>query len=210
MDAAFWHDKWEKQQIGFHQSAGNPLLVAFFGHLKLPKGASVFVPLCGKTRDIAWISDQGCKVIGAELSEIAVQDLFAEMGVVPEVVDLGDLKRYASGDVTVFVGDVFAVTAQLLGQIDAVFDRAALVALPDAVRRKYATHLLKIAGNAPQLVITFTYDQSQMNGPPFSISEDMIKALYADSYTLTNLKTQDVPGGFKGEVPATETAWLLS
>jgi thiopurine S-methyltransferase len=209
MDADFWHDKWEKLQIGFHQSEGNPMLVAHFDALDLSAGASVFVPLCGKSRDIAWLMGKGCRVVAAELSEISVQDLFAEMGVTPQVAQLDDLKCYSADGITVFVGDVFAVTPNLLGPVDAVFDRAALVALPDDLRRKYADHLVQITETAPQLVVTFTYDQAQMKGPPFSITEDMMAGLYAGAFVMTNLETQQVPGGFKGAIPATETAWHL-
>lgn len=210
MDADFWHDKWHQQQIGFHQAGGNPLLVAHFAALELPADARVFVPLCGKTRDIAWLMAHGCYVIGAELSEIAVQDLFAEMDVTPQVDVLGDLKRYRADGVVIFVGDVFAVTADLIGRIDAVFDRAALVALPAEMRGRYAAHLVKITGSARQLVITFTYDQSQMSGPPFSITDAMMMQLYAQTYDVAALDTKVVEGGFKGTIPATETVWILT
>ncbi len=209
MDAGFWHDKWAKQQIGFHQTDGNDLLQRHFSALNLAADARVFVPLCGKSRDIAWLLGRGYRVVGIELSEIAVQQLFDEMAVVPVVSQIGSLKMYAADGVDIYVGDVFALTAQVLGQVDAVFDRAALVALPDELRSRYAAHLLAITGAATQLVVTFTYDQTQMPGPPFSISERMIRDLYAVSYDLHDLQTQDVPGGFKGKIPATETAWLL-
>ncbi|MBB5720938.1 thiopurine S-methyltransferase [Loktanella ponticola] len=177
--------------------------------LNLAADARVFVPLCGKSRDIAWLLARGCRVVGIELSEIAVQQLFDEMAVVPVVSQIGPLTLYAADGVDIYVGDVFALTAKVLGQVDAVFDRAALVALPAELRSRYAAHLVAITDSATQLVVTFTYDQTQMSGPPFSISERMIKDLYAGSYDLHDLQTQDVPGGFKGKIPATETAWFL-
>lgn len=134
MDADFWHDKWDNNQIGFHQADGNPLLVKHFPALALQTGARVFVPLCGKTRDIAWLLAQGCRVVGAELSERAVQQLFAEMDVVPDVTEVGRLTRYTAEGIDVFVGDIFDLDKAVLGPIDAVFDRAALVALPQDMR----------------------------------------------------------------------------
>jgi thiopurine S-methyltransferase len=209
MKADFWYEKWESQQIGFHQRDGNPLLVAHFAALGLGHGARVFVPLCGKTRDIAWLMGQGCRVVAVELSEIAVQQLFAEMDVTPLVTVVGDLTLYAADGLDVYVGDIFAVTAEILGPVDAVFDRAALVALPDAMRSDYADHLIAITGTTPQLVITFVYDQALMDGPPFSISEQEINARYATTYAMKRLETSDLQGGFKGQVPAVETVWLL-
>ena len=210
MDADFWHDKWETQNIAFHQTAGNPLLVAHFDALQLDKNARVFVPLCGKTGDIAWLLAQGCRVVGAELSEIAITQLFAELDVVPVITDLGPLKRYCATGIDIFVGDIFALTAEMLGVVDAVYDRAALVALPDGMRAGYADHVTTITQTARQCVITFTYEQALMNGPPFSVSQAVVRALYEDAYTVTELFTQTFPGGFRGGVPATETVWLLT
>lgn len=209
MDHAFWHDKWDSNQIGFHQSGGNSLLVKHFAALGVSPDDRVFVPLCGKTRDIAWLMAQGCRVVGAELSETAVQQLFADMDLVPAVTQVRALTRYAALGVEVFVGDIFAIDADLLGAVDAVFDRAALVALPSEMRARYADHLMQITQIAPQLVVTFDYDQAQMTGPPFAISADEMRARYEQAYQIDLMETQDVVGGFKGTVPATESVWVL-
>ena len=210
MKADFWHDRWAAQKIGFHQRNGNALLVAHFAAIGLAPGNRVFVPLCGKTRDIAWLMAQGCRVVGAELSETAVQQLFAEIDIVPEVTAVGALTRYAVEGLDVFIGDIFALTSEDLGHVDAVYDRAALVALPDTMRGRYVDHVVAITGAAHQLVVTFTYDQALMNGPPFSISEATMMAQYDAIYDLQALQTLDVSGGLNGSVPATETAWLLT
>lgn len=62
MDANFWHEKWQRREIGFHQPQANPLLVAYFDKLNLAAGSRVLLPLCGKTRDIAWLLDRGFRV----------------------------------------------------------------------------------------------------------------------------------------------------
>jgi thiopurine S-methyltransferase len=164
MKADFWHDRWAAQKIGFHQRNANALLVAHFAAIGLAPGGRVFVPLCGKTRDIAWLMAQGCRVVGAELSETAVQQLFAEIDIVPEVTAVGALTRYAVEGLDVFIGDIFALTSEDLGHVDAVYDRAALVALPDTMRGRYVDHVVAITGAVRQLVVTFTYDQALMNG----------------------------------------------
>ena len=210
MKADFWHDRWAAQKIGFHQRNANALLVAHFAAIGLAPGGRVFVPLCGKTRDIAWLMAQGCRVVGAELSETAVQQLFAEIDIVPEVTAVGALTRYAVEGLDVFIGDIFALTSEDLGHVDAVYDRAALVALPDTMRGRYVDHVVAITGAVRQLVVTFTYDQALMNGPPFSISEATMMAQYDAIYDLQALQTLDVSGGLNGSVPATETAWRLT
>ena len=209
MEADFWHRRWEKAQIGFHEGRVNRMLATHVGALPIPPGARIFLPLCGKTRDIAWLLSQGYRVAGAELSEIAVQQLFDEMDVVPEVTEAGLLRHYATAGVDIFAGDMFALSAQTLGRVDAVYDRAALVALPQEMRGRYADHLAAITGVAPQLLVTFEYDQSLMDGPPFSLNDADVVACHGARYDIALLDEADVPGGLKGICPAREKALLL-
>ena len=209
MEADFWHQKWERGEIAFHQSQANSLLVANFERLHLAKGSRVFLPLCGKTLDIAWLLARGFRVVGAELSEIAIDELFQSLGLQPQIAKVGALLHYSAEDIDIYVGDIFDLTAQTLGPVDANYDRAALVALPAAVRELYVAHLMGITQAAPQLVIAYEYDQSLVDGPPFSVSEDEIRQHYGAAYTLTALETRDVKGGMKGKAASTETAWLL-
>lgn len=208
MEKSFWHQRWESGRLGFHASQPNRLLVAHLPDLSAPEHGRVFVPLCGKTLDIAWLLSKGYRVAGAELSELAIKQLFEDLGVEPTISDLGDLKLYSANDIDIFVGDVFDLTPVELGPVNAVFDRAAFVALPEDMRASYASHIADITGNAPQLLITFEYDTSQLDGPPFSIPRDEVKQRYGDRYDITPLATVGVAGGLKG-VAATESAWLL-
>lgn len=210
MDSNFWHQLWESNDIGFHQRAVNPLLAEYFNTLSLADSSRLFIPLCGKTLDIAWLLSKGYRVAGAELNKPAVEQLFSELGVEPRVSKLGKLDCYSAENIDIFVGDIFDLTAEVLGDVDAIYDRAALVALPEAMRKHYREHLLEITNIAPQLLLTFEYDQTVMQGPPFSISANDIRRYYSDIYTLSLLKQIEVPGGLKGQCAASETIWLLS
>ena len=209
MEASFWHERWQAKQIGFHQADINPALKRHFSELSLDENARVFVPLCGKTLDIGWLLARGCRVVGVELSAIAVRELFEECGLRPDIDRVGPLERYSAAGVDVFVGDLFDLDGVRLGPVDAVYDRASLVALPAEMRPRYARHIAAISRNAQQLLISFEYDQSVMQGPPFSVPADELRALYADAYELTDLASDDVPGGLKGKCPALERVWLL-
>lgn len=209
MDTDFWHQRWQNNQIGFHNAKVNPLLPDHFEALCLPLGSRVFVPLCGKTRDIAWLLSQGYQVAGAELSELAVEQLFAELGVQPEIADAGEVKHYNAPDLDVFLGNIFNLTSRTLGAVDAVFDRAALVALPEEMRVRYTRCLTEITCNAPQLLLTFEYDQTQMPGPPFSVCGEEVRNHYSEIYNLTMIARVDVAGGLKGKCAATENVWVL-
>jgi len=133
MQPEFWRQRWASNQIGFHESEVNPLLVAHFDALELSAGARLFLPLCGKTVDIDWLLSRGFQVAGAELSALAVSQLFERLGTTPAVIRVGALECHRAGGLTVFAGDIFDLSAEALGRVDAIYDRAALVALPSAV-----------------------------------------------------------------------------
>ncbi len=209
MDPDFWHKMWIEGDIGFHKSEAHPLLVEYLPQLGLEQGDRVFIPLCGKTRDIGWLLSQGYRVAGAELSEIAVQQLFEELGAEPKIEDLGSLKAYRGEGVDIFVGDIFQLTQELLGPIHGLFDRGALVALPSEVRIAYAKHLIQITAAAPQLLVTFLYDQTEMSGPPFSITETEVAEHYRADYQPSLLASDYLKGGFKNFSAVKEELWLL-
>jgi thiopurine S-methyltransferase len=210
MDANFWLQKWEKNEIAFHNSESNPMLVKYFNTLALVENSRVFLPLCGKTLDIAWLLSHGYRVAGAELSRIAIEQLFLELGVEPKISEVGEVAHYSAPNIDLFVGDIFHLSGEILGPVDAIYDRAALVALPGAVRDRYTTHLIEITHKAPQLLICYEYDQSLMEGPPFSISTETVNQHYGDRYNLTLLESISLPNGMTGKCPARENVWLLS
>jgi thiopurine S-methyltransferase len=209
MEASFWHQKWEKGDIGFHKSEANPLLIEHFEKLNLAKGSRVFLPLCGKTRDFAWLLACGYRVVGAELSDLAITELFNDLEVEPNISRVGELTLHCVKDIDIWVGDIFDLSAEVLGSVDAAYDRAALVAMPANMRHQYTSHLMKISNAAPQLLICYEYNQQLMDGPPFSVSEAEVKRHYAAAYQLQHVESKDVAGGFKGKVASIETVWLL-
>jgi thiopurine S-methyltransferase len=215
MQANFWHQKWQKNEIGFHLPDANPLLVKYFSKLHLKKGTRVFLPLCGKTLDIAWLLAQGYRVAGAELSAVAIEDLFNSLNLTPSIKTLGEITHYSAANIDMYVGDIFKLSPAMLGAVDAVYDRAALVALPDKMRKLYTAHLQMLTNretpskHAPQLLICFEYDQALHAGPPFSISAIEVKQHYQANYDINLLASEDFFGGLKGQIPAVENVWLL-
>ena len=209
MNPGFWRQRWEKNEIAFHESETNPLLVKYFKELSLAQGSRIFLPLCGKTLDIPWLLSNGHRVAGAELSKIAVEQLFAELGVEPRISGLGEVDRYSAKNIDIFAGDVFNLSGRKLGPVDAIYDRAALVALPEEMRRRYTAHLTEVTDKAPQLLICYEYDQRLMEGPPFSVSNEEVNHHYRDSYDLNLLASANVPGGLKGKCEAKENVWHL-
>lgn len=209
MEAAFWHERWDNNRIGFHEGEANACLVKHFDKLELEPGARVFVPLCGKSRDIAWLLSKGHRVVGAELSRVAIEQLFADLGVTPEIEAVDCLLHFRAADIDMFVGDIFDLSGEITGNVDGVYDRAALIALPDDMRADYATHVADITSCAPQLLISLEYDQSVMPGPPFSVDADELIRVHGARYHLNPVDRIAVEGGLKGVCPAMECVWML-
>ncbi len=203
-----WLERWEKRQIGFNQNTPSEYMMKYFERLALPKGSRVLVPLCGKTIDILWLLSEGYEVVGIELSQIAIEELFNDLDKSFTLFSLGDLTKYSSGNLSVFIGDIFDVNADMLGKIDAIYDRAAIVALTPEVRKKYTAHLREISNTAAQLLVTVEYDQSLRDGTPYSVEEKEIKEHYATHYKIELLTRNKILGGFKN-IATSDAIWLL-
>ena len=210
MQPEFWHQRWADNQIGFHQSSPTPLLLKYWPALGIAQGAQVFVPLAGKSLDMAWLAAQGHRVLGVELSQLAVEQFFAEHGLQPETRDSKYGRHHEAGGIELIVGDAFGLDADLLQDCAAVFDRAALIALPPDLRRRYA-HALYAAlpAGCRGLLVTLEYPQAERDGPPFSVSEDEVQALYAGDWEIDLRDRRPIPAdhpGFVAGVSRLDTA----
>ena len=200
LDENYWNKRWKDGRIGFHQSEINPYLTEFWPELELAEGSKVFVPLCGKSRDMCWLAEQGYLVTGVEFSEQAVQEYFELRGetTVNSTVDRQH-QRYSSGScLDVFVGDFFGFQPEQL--YDAVYDRAALVAISPELRQAYVERLsamVKKGGKALLVSLEFTDDEHK--GPPFSVEQDEIGIIYGTSWSIKVLKIVNL-GDKKREV----------
>jgi len=216
MKDAYWQSKWESDEIGFNQLQPNQLLQRYFNIVNLKTGDRIFVPLCGKSIDMIWLANQGYHVVGVELSTIACDAFYQEHNIPVDMMRTGDFMVYKSDQITLFAGDFFKLTKAMLGKIDAVYDRAALIALPHELRMRYVAYLLKLINrNTVIFLITTAYDQNEMKGPPFSVDEDEVAKLYSGRFNVKqvyNKQLQVIPQHLqaKGLVQANEHAYYLS
>lgn len=180
MQPDFWKSRWAEGKIGFHEGRPNESLVAHFEVLR--EARRVFVPLCGKSEDLAYLASQGLEVVGVELVEDAVKAFFAEHGLDAQVTKKGVLTAYRAAGITIFAGDFFAVTPTDVGEVDAFYDRAALIALPHALREKYVAHVKALVKRG--LLITVEYPQDQLDGPPFAVMKDEVQKHYPGAKEL--------------------------
>lgn len=192
MDHGFWHDRWERGEIGFHQPHVHAQLQKLWPDLKLPEGSTGFVPLSGKTRDMRWLAERGHKVIGAELSELAVRDFFADCGLSPAVTRSGPFQVFEAGPFKIYQGDFFELREDALHGVAACYDRAAMIALPPEMRPRYAETLARLLPpEAVILVISLEYPEGQIKGPPFSVTREDVRALYDRQFEIAILEERD-------------------
>ena len=210
MNNEHWIERWQEKNIGFHEESVNTLLVKHFKTLNLKHSSNIFVPLCGKTLDISWLMMLGHNIVGVELSEIAVKELFEELYILPKISEENGMLCYQNEGICIFVGDVFNLNPKMVEKVDVIYDRAALVALPKDVRVKYTQHLREITNNAQQILFCVEYDETLMNQTPFSICQDEIKEHYQDHYNIKLLERKEVEGGLKGKYEASDTVWYLN
>lgn len=215
MDANFWEQRWREGRIGFHQDQVTPLLEQYWGATGVAPGAKVLVPLAGKSLDMLWLAARGHRVLGIELSAIAVAQFFDEHGLTPTMTQTRNGACYSAGAIDLICADVFAVDAALLSACTGVYDRAALIALPPAVRARYAAELYaRLPTGCRGLLVTLDYPQDEKTGPPFSVDGDEVRAHFDTDWGLALLERRDIlatqPGFVAEGVSALHTsAWCM-
>jgi thiopurine S-methyltransferase len=203
MHHSYWHQRWQDQQTGFHLDSVNPYLSKHWPELKMPEHGRVFVPLCGKSHDLLYFHQQGYRVIGNELSTLAVQDFYTEQQLNASKTIISSEKAddaqtsmtlWSSPEVDVLCGDFFALGADQLSDISAVYDRAAMVALPPEMRERYVQKMLELLPQKiTMLLLTLDYDETEKAGPPFSVTEEEVNRLYGPHFKISCLEVADVP-----------------
>ncbi len=215
MEKKFWHDRWEDNQIGFHQEEINHYLQQYWSTLNQPIDTRIFVPLCGKSRDMLWLLEQGYQVLGIELSPIAVEAFFQENNLKADVIKHNGLELWSCDELVIICGDFFSLTPESVADCQSIYDRASLIAMPPAMRPAYADKMHQLFPvPRPTLLISMTYPQSEMKGPPFSVTDEEVKSFYSAHFEIHTLLNEDIleqnPRFIKrGLTQMSETVYLL-
>jgi thiopurine S-methyltransferase len=210
MEPSFWIERWKEGRIGFHEGHPNTFLMRYAERLGDAK--RVLVPLCGKAEDMAFLAARGHAVVGVDVALSALRDFFREHGLEPAVETSARLTTLRADAFTLLAGDFLALTREEVGDVDAVYDRAALVALPPELRVRYVALLRAlIPAGTPLLIVTFDYPQAQMQGPPFAVGEEELRRLYSGA--IVKLLDQAPLGTGKlrdAGIDALEQCWLVT
>lgn len=190
MDSQFWIKAWNEGKTAFHQAHYDEKLIEYFPQFNSQKGQKVLVPLCGKTKDLLWLHELNLHVHGVELYDQAVKDFFAENELFqPQISQDQNFTHYTHKNIVISCGNFFRLSEN--ETYDFVYDRAALVALPAAMRKNYAQAIKKsLKRDGKYLLIVYEYDPSQMDGPPFSVDEKEIHELYGDQFTIRLMESK--------------------
>ena len=220
MDIDFWRERWNEDKTAFHQQHINPYLAYYYGEMGPSRETRsvlrVFVPLCGKSRDLLWLSENGYGSVGVECSELAVERFFSEQKMEFNKSGKGRYVSYKTGNLEILLGDFFTLEAEDIGRVTDIYDRASLIALPMDMRKEYVNKITQLqAPGTRTLLITLAYPQTEMEGPPFSVSDDEVSELYSDNYKIDKLASKNIiedEPRFKerGLTSLTETAYKLT
>lgn len=191
MDKDFWHRRWAKREIGFHNAEVHHFLQRFLPRLNLPAGSRILIPLCGKSLDMLWLCQQGYELVGVELSRQAIEEFFQENHLQASITRVDGFDSYQFENLTIYAGDFFSLTTKHTGKIDAVYDRGALVAFPPEMRLDYVRQLRQLVTSGSQmLTISYDFDQRHRPGPPFSVPQENLAELYGDWCNFEKIHTE--------------------
>lgn len=212
MKKDYWSERWEKGDTGWHQKEVEPVLIQNFSGLAPTR---VLVPLCGKSLDLSWLASRGHEVLGIELSALACEAYFSEQQLKFEIFTQGRFKVYRSGAISLFNGDFFDLSPADLGSIGAVYDRAALIALPKPVRKQYAHHLKHLVcmngkNELSFLQVVLERKSTDDKGPPFSVTAQELKDLYSDAFRIQLVNCEEVDIDKDGSERVKECVYLLN
>lgn len=195
MKHAFWHERWNENRIGFHQTSVNHWLETYWSHLEVDADSQVLVPLCGKSSDMLWLREQGHAVLGVELSDLACRDFFAEQGVDIDAYTSGEFHRRERDGITLLAGDFFKLDRSDFSGMKAIYDRAALIALPPEMRVEYAAQIARLSVKGDRiLLIALEYDTPR-NEPPFAVFTEEVQSLYALNFEIDVLDKRSLDEG---------------
>lgn len=210
MELSYWQSRWQNDKTGWHMDVVYPLLKQYWQHLQLPEGANVLVPLCGKSKDLHWLADHHFHVIGVDVSQKALQSVMDKRSEAFSKSTSHGLTRYRSEAMELWEGDFLKVPAAEIPPLHAIYDKAALIALPPQQRKAYADKVLELCSPSTQIFLqTFEYEQAEMNGPPFSVHQKEVNELFGKHFKIDLLHEQSKFEELQGFHKRGLTSYLL-
>src|SRR3546814_8357067 len=128
---------------------------------------------------MAWLAARGHRVLGVELSPLAVGQFFDENGLAPTKRESPLGTHFTAGPIEIICGDAFALDAQTLADCAAVYDRAALIALPRPMRDAYVGELhARLPVGCRGLLVPLESPPDEQAGPPVPVDAADVATLF--------------------------------
>ena len=199
MRAEYWLQRWNEGRTGWHHESVMPLLEEHWSQAGVAPGTRVLVPLCGKSLDMLWLTQQRLHVLGVEIAPVAVEAFLAENRLRARKAEAADGTHYrisgapADGGIEIINGDVFGVASGMLEECGAFYDRAALIAFPAPMRDRLVREVYaKLPTGARGLLIALEYPAAEMEGPPFSVDEAEVHRLFDAQWDIRQVGRRDI------------------
>ena len=185
----YWENRWITNQTGWHRSVYNDLMVKYWPELGIPTDSKVLVPLCGKSLDMLWLAEKGHAIVGIEFTRVAVERFLSENNLEHTIVKHPSYIEFSSERFTILNGNILAIPSDLI-QAEAWYDRAAMIAINPDLREDYVSQIRQQTKvGAVGLLITYSYPQEEMEGPPFSLNNGDVFQLFQDGFRVECLET---------------------
>ena len=184
---ARWKDRWATNTIAWHGDDVNDVIKAHGDKLLKANDSCtadmrVFVPLCGKSLDVAFFArnEDVTEVVGVDGIKKALQEFASEHPdlELKEMESTESYEVFKGKKISLLKGDFFELNDESTGgKFAAIYDRASLVAIRPEMREKYIAVMQRlIAPGGKILLVTVEHDTG--TGPPFSIPETDVLLLY--------------------------------
>jgi thiopurine S-methyltransferase len=189
-DVETWDWLWKNGGTPWVTESVHPLLSEYIDQLTLGRAnCRTFVPLCGNTIDLKWLVEQGHRVVGLEVSETAILQFFERCGWEQEVKQLegienGKLYTACDGRLQIYQCDMFAVSKDILGSFNCVWDRGSLGAISPDTRKGYVEIISSIVADDGRILLEVIEHEGTGNfhGPPYSLKEQDIANLLSNGF----------------------------
>ena len=193
MELSYWLSRWRKNKIGFHMAEGYSSLENHLANISFPKKQTALVPLCGKSLDLITLTHHFNNVIGVEISEKAINEFLQEQNLTATESSFADFKIFQTESIILWCGDFMKLPLHKLPAIDLIYDKAALVALPPEKRPGYAEKLVGLCSDSTFIMLHhFIYNQDEMPGPPFSVSEEELNNYFGKGFNSKLLEENNI------------------
>lgn len=198
----FWDKRWVDGNSQWQENDGCELLwqnidsiMQKFFPTKKAEDLKVFIPLCGKAKDIYLFYKMGFTVVGIEFAPLPIKEFFDENEIAEVSTAKKPFTKSPDGRLILGEGDLFSFQAEgklPFPKYDIVWDRGSFVAINENDRERYAAFMKSLAGEGGiQIINIVEYDRAEYGGPPLASNQEELQNYYGADATIELLGRTD-------------------